>query len=258
MGIDLPRKVRDRQLVIGTFVRLPSLSVVQALLTVDACCLDFIVIDTQHQAINDETVSSMVALAAGNGVGSLVRIAPSCPWRAELMLDMGADGVIFPVVNSASDAKEAVARCRYPPAGVRSVGGLGRTAKGQREEEIDALCIVQVETIQAATAAAEIFATTGIDGLLMGPVDLARSMGIQLGYGKFSAARQAVEETAAAVESAAIAAGIAVMRHCTTEQDLRTAIDANCRLITVSTDVSMLQAAIRRWGEYVRAAIPAR
>jgi len=254
MATTLPEKVRNRSLVVGTFIRLPSVPMLQALFAVDECWLDFIVIDAQHQAINDETVAELITLSVAQGVGTMVRIAPNAFWRAELMLDLGADGVIFPVVNSQSDAQEAVSRCRYPTVGVRSVGGLAARAKGTPPPQSDPLCVVQIETTQAVSNASAILQTPGVDALLMGPVDLSRSMGLNFGYGSFTAAREAVNEVASKMEAMATAAGVGVLRHCQSEQEVHEAIETGATCVTISTDVSMLQSAVKQWGNYIREA----
>ena len=137
---------------------------------------DAAVIDLQHGGADEATLLPLLHALELAGTPALVRVRwpePSAIMRAA---DLGAAGVIVPMVNSAAEADAAVAAIRLPPRGIRSFGPVRRwyAADGASTEP---LCIVMIETAQALAEVAAIAATPGLDGLLVGPVDLALSLG---------------------------------------------------------------------------------
>jgi 4-hydroxy-2-oxoheptanedioate aldolase len=100
------------------------------------------------------------------------------------LLDRGALSIIVPMVNSPEEAQRAARAVRYPPRGSRSGGGptgyltYGGDYATSADDEV--LLMVQIETLPAAQAAAEILSVDGVDGCMIGPSDLSRSMGLDL------------------------------------------------------------------------------
>lgn len=155
-------------------------SVTETLRDVD---LDFLLIDMQHVAVTIETLQRTLIALQPSRVSVLVRALWNDAALIGQILDAGADGVIVPMVSSADDARRAVAAAKYPPDGVRSWGSR-RAALGYESAEAyargandDALVIVQVETREAVDNLDEILATSGLGGVMIGPADLAISLG---------------------------------------------------------------------------------
>lgn len=143
---------------------------------------DFVWIDTEHAAITLPMVLSGISAAQAKGCSAIVRIAKNDPVLAKPILEMGADGIIFPMVNSAEDAEKAVKACLYPPEGCRGFGPLrandygGIPAQQYREEaNRDLLKIIQIEHVDAVKALDEILEVKGIDLVVCGPMDLSAS-----------------------------------------------------------------------------------
>lgn len=146
-----------------------------AALALAASGVDWICLDAQHGEHDDASVRELCRLLSGR-VQVLVRPpANDVAWIGRA-LDLGADGVIVPMVNSADEAARAVAACRYPPAGGRSWGPLlgGYTDPGATPA---AICSVMVETGDALVAVDELVATPGVDEIFVGPFDLALALG---------------------------------------------------------------------------------
>ena len=101
----------------------------------------------------------------------LVRVARNEPFAIGQALDLGAAGVIVPMVEDGEQAARAVAACRYAPEGIRSFGAL-RAARAS-----EPLCLVMIETRAGVERAEEIAATPGLDGIYVGPSDLALTSG---------------------------------------------------------------------------------
>lgn len=147
--------------------------------TIGRVGFDAVVIDTQHGGASEATLLTILQALDGTGTPALVRVPWLDPARIMRVADLGAAGVIVPMVNSAADAEAAVAAIRYPPRGIRSFGPVRRWYNPDGAAE-DALCIVMIETRQALDELDAIAATPGLDGLLIGPVDLALSLGFPL------------------------------------------------------------------------------
>ena len=97
-------------------------------------------------------------------------------------LDAGAYGVIVPMVNSRAEAEQAVAACRYPPLGNRSFGPIRGALYGGRgyaqEANSQLACLAMIETEEGIANLEEIVSTPGLDGVYIGPADLALAMGL--------------------------------------------------------------------------------
>ncbi len=146
---------------------------------------DWLLVDTQHGPMGYESLSAMLAGIGTGGAKSLVRVGGySDRPGIQQALDMGADGVLVPYINTAAEAREAVSCCRYPTVGTRSVyfpqrsmnraGLLGYA--GAANDNV--ICALQVETASCITNIEEIAAVPGVDILFLGQNDLCMSMGL--------------------------------------------------------------------------------
>src|SRR6266436_8454201 len=150
---------------------------------------DWLLVDTQHGPMGHEALSGMLAGIANGGAKSLVRVGQYTD-RAGIQqaLDMGADGVLVPYINTADEARQAVTCARYPTAGTRSVyfpqrsmnreGLLGYAGKANE----NVIVALQVETADCIKNIDEIAAVPGVDLLFLGQNDLCMSMGLYEKY----------------------------------------------------------------------------
>ncbi len=160
---------------------------------------DFVVIDTQHAPIGVETLQRLMIALNSSGSTTLVRARSNDAPSINHILDLGAEGVIVPLVNTADDARQAVAAAKYPPDGSRSWGPRravrvhgGAEAYG-RDANDNILVLPQIETEEAVTNLDEILDVPGISGIMVGPADLANSLGY--GHDRGNAAVGSVVET---------------------------------------------------------------
>jgi 4-hydroxy-2-oxoheptanedioate aldolase len=170
---------------IGTWLSLPS---PEAAEYISKLGFDWLVVDTEHNAIDIRTLGQMFMGMAHSGVAPMVRIPWNNAENIKRVLDAGAWGFVVPMVNSREEAELAVSAARYPPTGTRSVGG-GRHAMsfdssakeyyGQADDQV--LVVLQIEHIQGVNNAEEILSVPGVDACFIGPNDLAASMGLGLG-----------------------------------------------------------------------------
>ena len=148
-------------------------------------CYDWVLVDCEHAAI--ETVEVQCALQAigqSPEVSALVRPAGNDPVLFKRILDMGAQTLLVPYIETAEDAANAVAAMRYGPRGVRGMAGMTRATRyGQVDDyfttaEQELCLIVQVETTTGIKNLQAIAQTDGVDGVFIGPADLSASMGL--------------------------------------------------------------------------------
>lgn len=176
--------------------------------------LDWVMIDMEHAPNGLESVLEQLQAVAAYPVTPVVRVPIGEQVIIKQVLDLGAQNLLVPMVNSAADAEAVVAAVRYPPRGRRGVGSaLGRSARWNRVDgylgDADAYVslFVQVETTEAVDAAAEIAAVDGVDGVFVGPSDLAASMGL-LGQQSHPEVTAAVLRAFAAVRAAGKPVGV--------------------------------------------------
>ncbi len=218
---------------IGTWCSLPALGAVEI---VAQAGFDWVIIDWQHGQFDGESLGLMVQTAAFANTVPLVRVPLNEPWMIQKALDLGAFGVIVPLVNTAEEAAAAVSACRYPPLGNRSFGPI-RAARvigwEPAQANAEVACIVQIETVEGLKNAAAIAAVPGVDGIFAGPADLAISMGLPLGDPQ-------VDASLAPVLAAGIASGIAIGRNCNVAADARLAFAAGFSFVGVGGDTEFL------------------
>ena len=142
---------------------------------------DFVVLDMQHGPMTYETAYQCIhTLRAGN-VAPWVRIPIDSPTDVQRALDIGAQAIVVPMVNSRSTAQELAQAAKYPPLGIRSIGGdckfhLGKDYPDRANNETQ--LIVQIEHVDGVQAVEDIMSVPGVDGCFVGPVDLALSMNL--------------------------------------------------------------------------------
>ena len=145
---------------------------------------DGFLLDAQHGYWSYEALLNTLPAIADAGPAPLVRVAGNDFGLIGRVLDAGALGVVIPMVNSREDAQRAVEACLYPPEGKRSSGGVRRERYGAdyvpaANEEIMVICMI--ETREAVERADEIMSVAGLDCVMIGPGDLAMSLGLGLG-----------------------------------------------------------------------------
>lgn len=143
---------------------------------------DLVVLDLQHGFVTEASLSGQLDALARTTSHAAVRVAGHLPHQIMRCLDLGADGVVIPLVETASDAAHLVATARYAPAGHRSWGPLwaqlGRHQPEPPEGDSRAAVIVMIETAAGLENVETIAAVDGVDALYVGPNDLALSLGL--------------------------------------------------------------------------------
>ena len=185
-GAEFKKQLREGKPKFGLFINSHSPTVVEQLAFSG---YDWLLVDTQHGPMTYEKLSAMLAGISNGGARSMVRVGGYDDRPGiQQALDMGADGVLIPYINTADEARQAVSCAKYPTVGTRSVyfpqrsmnpKGLLGYAGNWNNEGIVAL---QVETASCIENIAEIAAVPGVDILFLGQNDLCMSMGL---YNKY-------------------------------------------------------------------------
>lgn len=143
---------------------------------------DWLIIDMEHIPLNQESLRNMLMACKGSESDVIVRVSLNSRNYIQAALDLGAQGVMVPMVNSTEDAERAVQFARYPPLGRRGFGPLRAGQYGKNEADYrrsaneETLLFVQIETPEAVKNAEEILKVEGVDGLFIGNGDLMNFM----------------------------------------------------------------------------------
>jgi 4-hydroxy-2-oxoheptanedioate aldolase len=204
--------------------------------------LDYVYLDMQHGMTSLDVLLNQLRAFSGTTTTPLVRVLRNDAGLIGQALDAGAHGVIVPMVNTVDEARLAVAGCRYQPAGVRSWGplraafGLGTDPEHVNNE---VLCLVMVETVGGIDNVEAIAAEPGVDGIYIGPADLAVSMGLKPGIALQDGPHtDAVARIVAACQAAGKVAAMS--------GNPRALADLGFRMVTAGSEAGFLQAGLSR------------
>jgi len=204
------QKLKQGRPCLGTVITFTDPTVTEALCQV----LDFLWIDMEHNALTLETVQAHIMATKGSETTPLVRVPWNDPVLIKPVLDIGAAGVIVPLIRTAEEARRAVAACLYPPEGIRGFGprrpsNYGRLGGPEfcRAANASILAMVQIEHIQAVENIDEILAVPGLASIVIGPNDLAGSMGL-MGQPRHPDVLQIIDTVIAQARRAGVPIGI--------------------------------------------------
>ncbi|RAX48686.1 2-dehydro-3-deoxyglucarate aldolase [Arthrobacter sp. AQ5-05] len=203
---------------------------------------DWIFIDAEHSPNGLESILGQLQSVRGYPVIPVVRPPVNDTVMIKQYLDLGVQSLIIPMVNNAAEARAAVAACHYPPMGVRGVGSaLARSARWNRVPDYltrageTLTLMLQIESAEAVANVKEIVETEGVDGIFIGPSDLAASMGV--------IGQQDHPDVVAAVERAIAvgrAAGKYVGVNAFAEASAHRYIELGAHYVGVGADVALL------------------
>lgn len=174
------RKLAEGRRCIGPSISFSDPTVTESL----ADSADFVWIDLEHTAIDLQTLQGHLIAARAGSIPALVRIPRSDVTWVKRVLDMGAEGIICPQVDTAVEAEQFVAACHYPPNGTRGYGprrpsNYGRLVDKQNRDRIEEqlFVVVQIERRNAVEELKEVITIPGLSSIVIGPYDLSGSYG---------------------------------------------------------------------------------
>ena len=145
---------------------------------------DWVLVDMEHSPNTFDSVLGQLQVFEASDTTAIVRPEWNDPVLVKRLLDLGAQGLLFPMIQTVEEAEAAVASTRYPPRGIRGVSGsmrgnkFGRITDYVARIEDETTVIIQLETVEAIARAEEIGAVDGVSGVFFGPADVAASMGM--------------------------------------------------------------------------------
>ncbi len=202
---------------------------------------DWILIDTEHAPNELPTVFSQLQALVGGTAAAVIRPAWNDTILMKRLLDAGVQNLLIPYVQTAEEARTAVAATRYPPQGVRGVAVTHRANRYGRVRDYfnrsnDEICVmVQIESRLALQNLEAIAAVEGVDGLFIGPSDLAADLG-HLGEPGHPEVRAAIADAIKRIREAGKAPGILAP----VEADARYWLSSGCVILAVGSDVGLL------------------
>lgn len=173
-------KLKNGEIVIGTFLTLNSLELAQLFSNND---YDFLMIDSEHGALNIETIGQQISLIK-NKTTPLLRIPYLDIVNTKKGLDSGAFGIMVPMINTKNDIENFIKMTTFPPTGIRGCGATRANMFYTEANEYfkfadtEILRIIQIETKEALDNLDEILSIKGIDVAFLGPYDMSFSLGI--------------------------------------------------------------------------------
>ena len=208
---------------------------------------DWLLIDTEHTPSDPIVVQQLLqAVAAEHDRPSSAVVRPA--WNDTVLikrhLDVGAQSLLLPFVQNRDEAEAAVSATRYPPRGVRGMGGsmrasrFGRDAAYVQEAERELCVLVQIETMEALEQLEQIASVDGIDGVFIGPADLSASLGVA-GELQHPKVRAATDDAIRRILACGKAPGILMLD----EPRARQCLDQGALFVAVATDQVLLRKA---------------
>jgi 4-hydroxy-2-oxoheptanedioate aldolase len=198
--------------------------------------IDWVLFDLQHGAATEASLLPLIQAVELGGSSAVVRVGWTDPRLIMRVLDLGAIGVVVPMVSTPEQAHIVAQAMRYPPLGNRSFGPIRRfydPASG----EAPVTCIVMIETKEALSNLDAIVSTPGVDAVLVGPVDLALDLGLGLDVtGSHPDLLAATDQVIAACKRhGRIPGGVAM-----SPQNAEVLLERGMRLLTIGSDAGYL------------------
>jgi 4-hydroxy-2-oxoheptanedioate aldolase len=234
------RLLADGKAAIGTFCTSSSALMAEAF---GHAGFDYLMVDLQHGENELANLQAMLQAVSATPATPLVRVAANMPFYIQRALDLGAYGVIVPMVNTCAEAEEVVRSIRYAPKGSRSWGPVRGTLYGgadyfnKSHEEL--LTMVMLETADGLANAHDILTVEGIDGCFIGPNDLSLAMGYASELAELPAQ---VEEAIASILEATVSTGKAAGIQTFAAAGARARIKQGFRFISIQSDLRMARA----------------
>jgi 2-dehydro-3-deoxyglucarate aldolase len=244
-------KLKAGKPAVGTWVEMPYPDIAEQL---SAMGFDWLVFDVEHGTYSFPQVQAMMQAMNMSSENCLpiVRVPINDPVYFKWALDIGARGVVVPMVNSNEEAEKVVKSCKYPPEGFRGCGPRRAAQYGARYKQYvetaneDVLVIVMIETEKAIQNIDEILSVKGVDAIFVGPDDLSLNLGIfqQRDDPKFTNALRVILESCHKH-------GVAPGMHCN-ENNISSAISQGFQFVALNDDDTFLQLGAKQCLEKVK------
>ncbi len=249
----LAQLLAERKPALGCWITLtdPAIAIMLA-----RAGYDWVMIDTEHNPFTEAQVQGVIHALRGTDVTAIVRVRSNAPADIEWILDAGAGGIIVPMAENAEDVAQAIRAAKYHPLGERGYGPLratdfwADTAEYNARANTEVLLICQIERSGAVDDIEQIVQMPGLDGIWIGPGDLAHSLGHMGDVG-----HQDVQEAMTKIINAANHHGKPWGIPVRTVEDLMRYVNQGAILMTLGSDSFLLNSGARELAQVGRAAL---
>lgn len=237
----LKKKLIKNELTIGSWVMIGNSTSVEVMASAG---FDWLAIDLEHTCIDLETTQTLIQVIQAKNVKALVRVGKNEEVIIKRVLDMGADGIIVPMICSKEDAERVINFSKYPPFGKRGVGLSRATGYGSQFEDYkkwvdkELVIIAQIEHIDAVKNIDEIINVDGIDGIFIGPYDLSSSLGYP-GNFEEKKVKEAIQKIIDSCKSNNYPSGFHVVD--TDPKSIQLRIDQGCTFLAYGIDYMFMR-----------------
>lgn len=207
----------------------------------------FLLIDNEHGSASIETTAHMMRAIEAAGGHPMVRVAANDPVLLKRVLEIGATSIMVPLVNTAEEARAAVAACRYPPAGARGFAGdirasrYGTDTGHSARANDDLFLMLQIESAEGVENVAGIAAVDGVDMIFIGPYDMSGSYG-KPGETDCSEVQAAIERIVAVADNAGRPVGTVTRAG----KDVRTLLEGPFALVIADSEIGLVVEGVRQ------------
>ena len=219
------------------------------------CGFDSVTVDMQHGVQDYLSMVQCFQAMHGHPVTPMVRVPWNDPATIMKALDLGAYGILVPLINTAEDAAKAVAACRYPPVGMRSSGPVRAVHYGGADyvAKADGEIVVMgmVETKEGLANLDAICSTPGLDAVYIGPSDLSFALGLPPGPDKTDPVHMGACDK---IRDTAHKHGIKACMHCASAAFAAGAVKRGFDLVMLTSDLASMIAGVRRQLDDLKAA----
>ncbi len=258
MQRNIKAELKQGQVVIGPFVRIPSPDLVEIF---GEAGFDFIIIDQEHGPLSTETASNLVRACDLVQMTALVRVPDNQPWLIQHALDIGALGVQVPQVGTPAEAERVVQSAKFAPVGTRGVCRNVRAARYSardryryfEESNRDTLVVVQIEGQVGLDHLESVLHVPGLDVIFLGPYDLSQSLGLP-GQVDHPKVRHAMEEAITLCRGA----GVAVGTFADNAEAAKRWADLGVQYLAVGVDAALIYNLTHKMITDFRAGVPSR
>ncbi|PKY04234.1 Phosphoenolpyruvate/pyruvate domain-containing protein [Aspergillus campestris IBT 28561] len=245
--------LQNKQTAFGFWLMLPSAPAARIILRAASAAssphkLSWVLVDGEHGLITDREYYELTTAIGSCNASPIIRVPWGEEWMIKRALDAGAHGILTPMCHSAEDATRIVQYTKYPPTGSRGYGPAfaahslpdASAAVAYDEAANDSLVVmVQIESQRGVDNVEEIARVEGLDGVLIGPFDLAKQMGVVRGGDEHEAAIQRILK-------AAKSAGKTAAIFCTNGEQARERAQQGFDMISIMTDVGAFEEGMMR------------
>jgi len=234
----LRNKLKSNEPIYGLWVTLESPSITEMAVSLG---MDWVLIDAEHGHLDWKDISTHISAAMRSDTVVIVRIAERSTALSKRALDIGADGIMIPWMESVEELEKAVRDCNYPPEGRRGIGGERATAWGQclkehtAEANENVLVIPMIESIDAVPNVANMCKVDGVEIFFFGPADFSSTAGFR-GQWEGPGIAEKILELKNTIKDAGKYCGVVS----TSNQNLTDRLDQGFQMLAIGTDGGLM------------------